>query len=73
MPIFRFLVDELDKIVKAGYFRSRTEAVNEAIRLLVKRYELIKIKTRIESIKEDTEEYPELSYIVESIHSEEDK
>jgi Arc/MetJ-type ribon-helix-helix transcriptional regulator len=68
-----FLVDELDKIVKDGYFRNRTEAVNEAIRLLVKRYELAKIKTKIESIREDTEKYPGLSDIVESIHSEEDK
>jgi len=45
-----FLAKELDLIVKEGYFRNRTEAVNEAIRLLIKRYELSKIKASIESI-----------------------
>ena len=68
-----FLAKELDLIVKEGYFRNRTEAVNEAIRLLIKRYELSKIKASIESIREDTEKYPELSDVVESMREEEDR
>ena len=67
-----FLAKELDVIVKEGYFRNRTEAVNEAIRLLIRRYELSKIKASIESIREDTEKYPELSGVVESMREEED-
>lgn len=67
------LIDEIDKIVEEGYFQNRTEALNEAIRLLIKQYQLSKIKNRIETIREDTEKYPGLSGIVESIHSEEDK
>ena len=67
-----FLAKELDMIVKEGYFRNRTEAINEAIRLLIKRYELCKIKASIESIREDTEKYPELSDVVESMREEED-
>ena len=54
-------------------FRNRTETVNEAIRLLIKRYELSKIKASIENIREDTEKYPGLSDIVESMCEEEDR
>jgi len=57
------LIDKIDKIVEEGYFRNRTEALNEAIRLLIKKYQLAKIKTRIETIREDTEKYPQLSRI----------
>lgn len=67
------LIDKIDKIVEEGYFQNRTEALNEAIHLLIKKYQLTKIKTRIETIREDTEKYPGLSGIVESMHSEEDK
>ena len=67
------LIDKIDQIVKEGYFQNRTEALNEAIRLLIKKYQLVKIKTRIETIREDTEKYPEPSRIVESMHLEEDK
>ncbi len=67
------LIDKIDAIVEEGYFQNRTEALNEAIRLLIKKYQLAKIKTRIETIREDTEKYPELSGIVESMHKEEEK
>lgn len=67
------LIEKIDKIVEEGYFQNRTEALNEAIRLLIKKYQLAKIKTRIEIIREDTEKYPGFSGIVESMHSEEDR
>lgn len=67
------LMDKIDKIVEEGYFQNRTEALNEAIRLLIKRYQLEKIKTRIETIREDTEKYPGISGIVESMHIKDDK
>jgi len=54
-------------------FRNRTEVVNEAIRLLIKRYELSKIKASIENIREDTEKYPGLSDVVESMREKEDR
>ncbi|MDL5503517.1 MAG: ribbon-helix-helix domain-containing protein, partial [Candidatus Methanoperedens sp.] len=55
------LIDKIDKIVEEGYFQNRSEALNEAIRLLIKKYQLSKIKTRIETIREDTEKYHGLS------------
>ena len=44
------LLDEIDTIVNKGLFRNRTEAVNEAIRLLIRRYKVMKIAERIENI-----------------------
>jgi Arc/MetJ-type ribon-helix-helix transcriptional regulator len=43
-----YLIDEIDGLVKKGVFRSRTEAVNEAMRLIIKKY---KILSAIENIK----------------------
>ncbi|MFW6197186.1 MAG: ribbon-helix-helix domain-containing protein [Thermoplasmatota archaeon] len=44
------LVEELDTLVDHGIFRNRTEAVNEGIRLLVKRYKAMKIAEKIDEI-----------------------
>ena len=44
------LLDEIDTIVNKGLFRNRTEAVNEAIRLLIRRYKVMKIAEKIENI-----------------------
>lgn len=49
------LIRELDNTVKRGYFRSRTEAVNEAIRLFIMKYRMIKLIDKIEKVKEGTE------------------
>lgn len=47
------LMDELDLVVEEGLFRNRTEAVNEAIRLLVRRYSALKIGTKIEDLSSE--------------------
>ena len=44
------IIDELDRIVDHGLFRNRTEAVNEAMRLLIRRYKVMNIAEKIESI-----------------------
>jgi len=44
------LVQELDKVVGEGYFRNRTEAVNEALRLLVRRYHLMQLGQRMDGV-----------------------
>jgi len=49
------------------------EAINKAIRLLIEGHELSKIRTGIESIKEDMKSYPEPYDIVESIYEKEDR
>jgi len=50
-----FLANELDHIVQDGYFRSRSEALNEAIRLLIRRYKLAKLESKLASVREGTE------------------
>ena len=44
------LAKELDYLVDHGFFRSKTEAVNEGIRLLIRRYKAMKIAERIDEI-----------------------
>ncbi len=46
----KMLIGELDSLVDHGLFRSRTEAVNEAIRLLIRRYRAANIAQNIEAI-----------------------
>lgn len=43
-----YLINEIDGLVNKGVFRSRTEAVNEAMRLIIKKY---KVLSAIENIK----------------------
>jgi len=44
------LIEELDALVNHGIFRNRTEAVNEGIRLLIRKYKAIKIAEKIDLI-----------------------
>jgi len=37
------LLEGIDEMVKEGYYTSRTEAVNEAINLLLKQYKISKL------------------------------
>ena len=50
-------LDEIDTIVEKGLFRNRTEAINEALRMLVRRYKVMKVAAQIESmsLKDSTE------------------
>ena len=40
------LLDGIDEMVKEGYFGSRTEAVNEAINILLKQYKISKLHAK---------------------------
>ena len=48
----RMLADMLDKIVEEGYYRNRTEAVNEGIRLLIRKYQVEGVVKRIEKLRQ---------------------
>jgi len=49
------LLDEIDLIVKSGMFRNRTEAVNEALRLLIRRYRIMKVAEQITDLARSNE------------------
>ena len=53
----QILLDEIDTIVEKGLFRNRNEAINEALRMLVRRYKVMKVAAQIESmsLKDSTE------------------
>ena len=46
------LIHELDIMVENGLFRTRTEAVNEGIRLLIRRYKAMRIADKLDEIAE---------------------
>ena len=66
------LIEEVDNVVHKGYFRNRTEAVNEALRLLIRRYHVMKLEERIEKISEKTKGLSNLTDAVVRSHEEED-
>jgi Arc/MetJ-type ribon-helix-helix transcriptional regulator len=66
------LIDELDYLVNNGIFRNRTEAVNEGIRLLIRRYKAIKIAKKIDQIAKDTKSKGSLTKTLLELREEED-
>jgi len=40
------LLEEIDEMVQEGFYHDRTEAVNEALRLLIKQYKLSKLHAK---------------------------
>jgi Arc/MetJ-type ribon-helix-helix transcriptional regulator len=41
-----YLLEEIDEMVREGYYTSRTEAVNDALRELLKRYKVSKLRAK---------------------------
>jgi len=66
------LISELDKVVSQGYFRNRTEAVNEALRLLLRRYQLMRLEGRMQKVGKRIKGRPSVTDAVIKSHMEED-
>ncbi len=41
-----YLLEEIDEMVREGFYHDRTEAVNDAIRMLLKQYKLSKLHAK---------------------------
>lgn len=41
------LIRQIQRLVNSGYYRSRTEAMNDALRLLIRRYMAVKARQKI--------------------------
>ncbi len=67
------LVEEIDRVVHKGYFRNRTEAVNEALRLLIRRYQLEVVEKRMQTLAEGNVGLPSATDAVVDARSEEDR
>ncbi len=67
------LINELDSVVRKGYFRNRTEAVNEAIRLFIRRYRMMKLVDKMKNVKEGTEKLPSPARAIMESHEKEEQ
>jgi Arc/MetJ-type ribon-helix-helix transcriptional regulator len=67
-----FLIKELDEIVKKGYFRSRSEAMNEGIRMLIRRYKLAALESKLIDARKETEDLPSVTKALIEARKEED-
>ena len=68
----RFLATELDRIVNEGYFRSRSEAMNEAIRILIRKYQLAKLESKLAKAKKGTKDLPSVTKALLEARQDED-
>jgi Arc/MetJ-type ribon-helix-helix transcriptional regulator len=66
------LIKELDSLVDSGMFRNRTEAVNEGIRLLIRRYKAMKIADTIDKIAKENYGEGKLTDALFALREEED-
>ena len=41
-----FLLEEIDEMIQEGFYHDRTEAVNEALRMLIKQYKVSKLHAK---------------------------
>ena len=67
-----FIVEELDRMIGENIFSSKSEAINEAIHLLIKKYRLLKLEKKIDSVRMGTENFQSVTEAVVSSHAEED-
>jgi Arc/MetJ-type ribon-helix-helix transcriptional regulator len=68
----KFLANEIDRIVNEGYFRSRSEALNEAIRILIRKYQLAKLESKLVKAKKGTKDLPSVTKTLLDARKEED-
>lgn len=66
------LIEELDSLVDRGLFRNRTEAVNEGIRLLIRRYKVMKIAEKIDKIALGKKGRESLTEVLSELRDDED-
>jgi Arc/MetJ-type ribon-helix-helix transcriptional regulator len=41
-----YLLEELDEMVREGYYHDRTEAVNDALEMLIRQYKVAKLRAK---------------------------
>ena len=41
------LIRQMQKLVDSGYYRNRTEAMNDALRLLIRRYMAVRVRQKL--------------------------
>ncbi len=67
-----YLLNEIDNLVKKGIFRNRTEALNEAMRLIIKRYKMLMAAENIKEL-EGKDLKKDLTALIEEIREGEER
>ncbi len=50
-----YLLEEIDEMVREGFYHNRTEAVNDALRMLLKQYKISKLHAKDVLARSDRE------------------
>ena len=58
--------------MERGYFRSRSEAMNEGIRMLIRRYKLAALESKLIEVKKGTDDLPSITDALIKTRKEED-
>ncbi|AJB41809.1 hypothetical protein TCARB_0757 [Thermofilum adornatum 1505] len=66
------IVHEVERLIEEGYFKTKTEAFTEALKLLIRQYKVDQLKKILEEIREGTEKLPSVTEAVVALHEEED-
>lgn len=66
------LVREIEKLVEEGYVKTKKEAFERALRLLIKSRKALELAERINKVREGTETMPSVTEALVKSHEEED-
>ena len=66
------LLREVEELVKKGYVKTKREAFEKALQLLIRSHKSLELAKRIDRVRESTEEMPSLTKAVIESHEEED-
>lgn len=66
------IVKEVERLVKEGYFSSKTEAITQALKLLIRYYKVEELFREFERIREGTEGFPSVTAAIIASQEEED-
>ena len=67
------LAEEIDEMVKRGRFQTKTDALTDALMLLIRAQRGEELAERMSRVREGTEGYPSLSETLEEARREEDE
>jgi Arc/MetJ-type ribon-helix-helix transcriptional regulator len=66
------LVREIERLVKEGYVKTKKEAFERALRLLIRSRKALELAERINKVREGTETMPSVTEALVKSHEEED-
>jgi Arc/MetJ-type ribon-helix-helix transcriptional regulator len=65
------LVEEVEALVENGHVRTKKEAIERGLGLLIRSYKASEIENRIDKVRQDTEKMPSVTRALVKSHEEE--